>query len=82
MLPNGVFVWGEVNAINLILGYVAVEPLNLRSYRTQSLQRAQGHLPDLHIGQRSGARYLAFDYKLRHSRHQNIIPLSRKEFVI
>ena len=67
MLPNAVFIRREVNAIDLILGHVTMEPLNLRPHGTQSLQRSQGHLPDLHIGQASGARYLAFDYKLRHS---------------
>jgi hypothetical protein len=49
MLPNAVFIRREVNAIDLILGHVTVEPLNLRPHSTQNLQRAQGHLPDLHV---------------------------------
>jgi len=49
MLPNAVFIGCEVNAIDLVLGHVTVEPLDLRPHSTQSLQRAQGHLPDLHV---------------------------------
>ena len=72
MLPNSIFIGRDVNAVDLVLGDITVQPLDLRSYSTQSLQRTEGHLPDLHIGQGSGARDLAFDYKLRHSPEFNI----------
>ena len=81
MLPNAVFIRRQVNAIDFVLGDVTVEPLNLRPHGAQNLQRAQGNLPDLRIRQASGPSYFAFDYKLRHSRHQNIIPLRTKDFV-
>ena len=38
VLPNRVFVWCEVNAVDLIFGDVAVEPLNLRSHIFERLQ--------------------------------------------
>jgi hypothetical protein len=49
MFPDAVFIRSEVNAIDLVLGDVTVEPLDLRPHSTQNLQRAQGHLPDLYI---------------------------------
>ncbi|MDX6458083.1 MAG: hypothetical protein QOE55_1780 [Acidobacteriaceae bacterium] len=49
VLPNAVFIRRQVNAIDFVLGDVTVEPLNLRPHSIQSLQRAQGHLPDLYI---------------------------------
>ena len=49
VLPNSVFVWREVNAIDLILGDVTVEPLNLRPHCFQRLQGTQGDFPDLGI---------------------------------
>jgi len=49
VLPDAVFIRRKVNAIDLILGDVTVKPLNLRPHRTQDLQRAQGHLPDLQV---------------------------------
>ncbi len=38
MLPDAVFVRREVNAIDLVLGDVTVEPLNLRPHCVQRLQ--------------------------------------------
>lgn len=49
MLPDDVFIRRQVNAIDLILGDITVEPMNLRPNSIQSLQRAQRHLPELHI---------------------------------
>lgn len=49
MLPNGVLIRREVNAIDLVLGDVTVEPLNLRPHSAQNLERAQRNLPDLHF---------------------------------
>ena len=47
VLPNGVLVGREVNAVDLVFGDVAVEPLNLRSHFLQRLQGTQGQVPDL-----------------------------------
>jgi len=49
MLPDDVFIRRQVNAVDLILGDVTVEPMDLRPDGIQSLQRAQGDLPELRI---------------------------------
>ena len=38
VLPNGVLIWRKVNAVNLVLCDVTVEPLNLRTHFLQGLQ--------------------------------------------
>jgi hypothetical protein len=38
VLPHSVLIWREVNAVDLILRDVTVEPLNLRTHLLQHLQ--------------------------------------------
>ena len=50
VFPDRRLVWSEVDAVNLVAGYVAMEPLN---GRTHSLENIHGLLRDfaqLHIG--------------------------------
>src|SRR5437762_7380156 len=47
VFPDSILVGSKVNAVDLIFGHVAVEPLNLRPYVLQALQRAQRNLSDL-----------------------------------
>ncbi len=49
VLPNGVLVGSEVNAVDLIFGDVAVKPLNLRSHFLQRLQGTHGQLSNLRL---------------------------------
>ena len=67
MFPDAVFVGREVHAVDLVLGDVTMQPLNLRPHVLQCLQRLQRHLADLWFRQRSSARDFAFDYELRHN---------------
>ena len=67
MLSNRVLVWGEVNAVDLILGDITVKPLNLWPHLLQRLQGVQGHFPYLRLGQCSGTGDLAFNHVLRHN---------------
>ncbi len=47
VLSNTVLVWRQVNAVDLVLSDVTVEPLNLRPHFLQRLHRSQCYLPDL-----------------------------------
>ena len=49
VLPNAFLIRRKVNTVDLVFSDVTVKPLNLRSHRVQSIQRAQRNLPDLHI---------------------------------
>src|SRR6516165_6312072 len=66
MFPDTVLIWREVNAVNLVLGHIAVEPLYLRPHFLQCLQGAQRYFTDLVFCQRSGAGYFTFDHELGH----------------
>src|ERR1051325_4939299 len=66
MLPDCLLVRRKIDAIHLVFGNVTVEPLNLRAHLFQGLQRLEGDLSDLRLRERSGARNLAFNHKLRH----------------
>src|SRR5437762_6436695 len=64
VLPDGLLVRRQVNAINLVFRYIAMQPLNLRSNLIQGLQGLKRNLPDLRLGERSGARNPAFNHEL------------------
>src|SRR6516164_1772310 len=66
MFPDAVLIWREVNAVNLVLGHIAVEPLYLRPHFLQCLQGAQRYFTDLVFCQSSGAGYFTFDHELGH----------------
>jgi len=67
MLPYAVLIGRQIDAIDLILGNVAVQPLNLGAHLVQRFQGAQLYFSDLLLGERSGSFNLTFDDKLRHS---------------
>src|ERR1700730_8375970 len=66
MLPNAVLIRRKINAVHLVLGDIAVQPLNLRSHFFQNFQGMNRQVPDLVFGQRSSTSYFALDNKLRH----------------
>src|SRR6516164_11301072 len=47
MFPDAVVIWRKINAVNLVLGHIAVEPLDLRPHFLQCLQGAKGYFTDL-----------------------------------
>ena len=49
VLPDGLLVRGQVNAINLVFRDIAVQSLNLRSNLIQGLQGLKRDLPDLRL---------------------------------
>ena len=57
---------GQVDAVNLIAGYVAVEPLNLRAHSLENADRFLRDFPQLGFGKIPGSRDFAFDNKLWH----------------
>jgi hypothetical protein len=55
----------KVHAVHLVVGYVAMEPLDSR-HSLQYVDRLLGNLPQLSIGQISGSRDITFDDVFRH----------------
>src|SRR5215472_6508354 len=47
MFPDTVLIWRKINAVNLVLRHIAVEPLDLRPHFRQCLQGAKGYFTDL-----------------------------------
>jgi hypothetical protein len=68
------FVRSEVNAIYLVARDVAVEPLDLRTHRSENADRLLGNLAQLSIGQVSGAGDFTFDNEFGHARTPNQPP--------
>src|SRR5437764_8160867 len=68
VLPDGLLVGCEVNAIDLVFRDITMQPLNLRSHLLQGLQRLESDLADLSLRERARARNLAFNHELRHNR--------------
>src|SRR5215471_11147441 len=63
---NHVFAGGDIDAINLVAGYVALYPLNLRPEVLQDRARLLRDTLQFLRRQISGARNFSFDYILRH----------------
>jgi hypothetical protein len=66
VLLDGRLVGGEVDAIHLVAGHVTMEPLDLGTHSLQNVDRLLGDFPQLSVGETSGARDFAFDYKFGH----------------
>src|ERR1039457_3713393 len=66
VLPDALLVRCEVNAIDFVFRDITMQPLNLGSHLIQGLHRLESDLSDLRLGERPGARNLAFNHKLWH----------------
>src|SRR6476660_5426696 len=66
MFANELFVGGDVDAVNLIAGDVAVDPLNLGAELTQDSAGCLGDRFEFITGQVSGTGNLALDNVLGH----------------
>ncbi len=66
MLLHRGFIRRQVDAVDLALGDVAVEPLNLRPERTESFHRLQRNGAQLGVGELAGVGDVPFDDVLRH----------------
>ena len=56
---------GQVDAVHLVAGYVAVEPLDSR-HPIENVNRLLGKFPQLNVGKTSRSRNFPFDDKFRH----------------
>jgi hypothetical protein len=63
---DGRLVRRKVNAVNLVAGYIAMEPLDLRAHSLQNADRLLGDFPQLSFGKTSGPRDFAFNHKFEH----------------
>jgi len=63
---DGRIVAGEVDAVHLVAGYVAVGRLDLGTHRLQNVDRLLGDFPQLGVGSISGSWDFAFDDKFGH----------------
>jgi len=74
MFADVVLVRGDVNAVDLIVGNVAVQPLDLWPEFLEYAQRLERDLVEFDIGKGAGAGDFAFDDELRHgtSLHQGV----------
>jgi hypothetical protein len=68
MFLNGRLVRGEVDAVHLVAGYVAMEPLDLRTHCLQNVDRLLRDFLQLGVGETSGSRDFAFDDEFGHGR--------------
>ncbi len=66
MFSDGRLVRGEINAVHLVAGYVAMKPLDRGAHILQNADRLLREFPQLGFGQIPGSRDFAFDDKLRH----------------
>jgi hypothetical protein len=58
-------VGGEVNAVHLVAGYVAMEPLD-SGHSLEDVDRLLGNFPQLRVGQLSCSRNFPLDDEFRH----------------
>src|ERR1700737_4991828 len=66
MFLDGRLVWRKIDAVHLVAGYVAMEPLDLRTHPLQNVGRLLGDFTQLAVGYISGSRDFAFDDELGH----------------
>jgi hypothetical protein len=62
---DGRLVGGEVNAVHLVAGYVAMEPLDPR-HSLENVDRLLGNVPQLSVGKTPRSRNFPFDDEFRH----------------
>src|SRR5882672_10184177 len=67
VLANRLFIWSDIDAINLVSGDVALKPLDLRTHPAQDATRLLRDRLELCGRKLSGARDLSFNYVLRHN---------------
>jgi len=68
MFSDRRLVWSEVDAVNLVAGYVAMEPVDLGTHGLQNADRLLGDFPQLGVGQIPRSRDFAFDDEFWHGR--------------
>ena len=72
VLLDGRLVWGEIDAVHLVAGYVAMQPLNMGAHFLQNLERLLRDFPKLDVGEISRSRNFTFDDKLGHGRPADV----------
>jgi len=65
MFSDGRLVRSEVNAVHLVAGYVAVEPLD-SGHSLEDIDRLLGKFPQLSVGKTSRTWDFPFDDEFRH----------------
>jgi len=65
VFSDGRLVGGEVNAVHLVAGYVAMEPLD-SGHSLEDIDRLLGYFPQLSVGQCSCSRNFPLDDEFRH----------------
>jgi len=68
VLPDQLFVWRNVNAIDLVISHKTLDPLNLWAEFFQDIAGLLGDAKELVAGQRSGTRNFAFNDIFGHVR--------------
>src|SRR5262249_12026668 len=71
VLAYDLFIGGDVNAIDLIVGDVAIDPLNLWTYLIKNFSRRRRHTLKLLRQKSPGVRNLALDQVGRHKSSPN-----------
>src|SRR6267378_5412643 len=66
VLLDGRLVRGKIDAVHLVAGYVAMEPLDLGTHSLENIDRLLGDFPQLGVRQISGSRNFALDDKFGH----------------
>lgn len=66
VFPDGRLVRSEVDAVNLVAGYVAVQPLDLGTHCLQNADRFLRDFLQLGVGKFPGSRNFAFDDEFGH----------------
>src|SRR5262249_32587476 len=68
VLADRLFVRTEVDAVDLVSGHVAVEPLDLGAHPSQDLDGLPGHRLELGVRELACSRDLALDHEFGHGR--------------
>lgn len=80
VLPDSVFIRRDVDAVNFVVGNVAVNPLNLRAHVSQYAARLLGNGLQLLWRQLSHFRNVSLDDELRHAWTPHFLALGQAQF--
>src|SRR6266850_7138139 len=72
VLPNRLFIWSDIDAINLVSSDVALQPLNLGTHPAQDATRLLRDCLELCSRKLPGARDVSFNYVLWHDRSPSV----------
>src|SRR3546814_1846792 len=66
MLADHILVRGAVNAVDLVVGHIAVDPLDLRAEIAEHVATGLRRILEVCCSQFADSRHVAFDHILRH----------------